>query len=84
MLTSRTVAAVVAGLVVLAGLAAGSVALLTKEPGHNPLHIGCKDHNHGPKWFARHGKAVWRGEPATDEAADDPVPMTRRAIPSGR
>jgi hypothetical protein len=49
-----------AGIVIAALVAAGAaVAVMpVPAPGHAPFHIGCKDHNHGPKWHANHGKSA--------------------------
>ncbi len=35
-----------------------AVALVQTAPGHAPFHIGCTHHNHGPKWYAGHGRAA--------------------------
>ncbi len=39
---------IVGGALVLSSVAAVAV-VLTPSTGHMPLHIGCANHNHGPK-----------------------------------
>ena len=62
----------------LAGVVAGAALALSSPPapGHTRFHIGCLDHNHGPKWHAGHGRAAL--VPASrfsrpDTAADPPA-----------
>jgi hypothetical protein len=50
--------ALLIGLPATAVLAVAALALGRTEPGHNPLHIGCTHHNHGPKWHADHGRIL--------------------------
>jgi hypothetical protein len=42
----------------LVAAVAGGIALSARQQGHTPLHIGCKHHNHGPKWHADHGRSL--------------------------
>ncbi len=53
---------------VLAAVAA-VVGIAKPAPGHTPFHVGCKNHNHGPKWHADHGRAV--GTPASRYSRPD-------------
>lgn len=75
---------IIAGGIAMLTMATGAVALVAAnaEPGHTPLHVGCKHHNHGPKWHAGHGRAL--GEPQSRFARPEPVdePLAERAITS--
>ena len=63
------------GCVVGGGLAVGALVMLAApEPGHGLLHVGCLNHNHGPKWHADHGRAIGQVPSRfarPDENADD-------------
>lgn len=76
----------IVGLLVVLGLSVAAASMLNREPGHMPLHIGCKYHNHGPKWFARHGQSLWRSGAAESEPKDDgeTQPLASRAVTRGR
>lgn len=69
----------IAGLLTLATVVAGGSALAVvvagTQPGHAPLHIGCKNHNHGPKWYAGHGRSAAGN--ARADGADDTAPALR-------
>jgi len=47
----------IAGIAFAALVAAAAVASMP-APGHAPFHMGCKDHDHGPKWHASHSKSA--------------------------
>lgn len=73
--------------VLLLGAAAATVALGTREPGHVPLHFGCTNHNHGPKWHADHGRilGVKRSRDAEDtDAAPGSIGLAARSLTAGR
>lgn len=66
----------------------GMRGLATPVPGaerarHTPFHIGCKHHNHGPKWHAGHGRTLQGSRWARDEGSADDG-LAARAITSGR
>lgn len=67
-------------------LAWGAVAPDRAGGVHTPMHIGCRHHNHGPKWFADHGKILgqgggraWRSRPSAE--SDD---LSNRSLTAGR
>lgn len=68
---------------VLAGAAA--LVLGGVEPGHMPLHVGCRHHNHGAKWHADHGRILGttRGRGARSEVPDGEE-LARRSLVAGR
>lgn len=35
-----------------------ALSLSQRTAVHTPLHIGCRHHNHGPKWHADHGRSL--------------------------
>lgn len=41
------------------------------DAGHTLLHIGCKHHNHGPKWHDGHGRALGITAGRLRQAVDD-------------
>jgi hypothetical protein len=57
-------------------VAAGAMAALqpSPAPGHNRFHIGCADHNHGPKWHAGHGRSLVPVSRFARPAEDDEAP----------
>ena len=72
-----------AGCIAAVAVASGAVALAVAiaEPGHTPLHVACKHHNHGPKWHAGHGRAL--GEPQSRSLRPElDEPRSGRAITS--
>lgn len=91
---------VIATVGVLAAAAAGAAALAlnstatappdttapTAANGHTFLHIGCKNHNHGPKWHAGHGRSAMgdRRGSASDAAGDEADALTSRRLTAGR
>jgi hypothetical protein len=49
----------IAGVVLLVSSAAGaSFVIAPPASGHMPLHIGCSNHNHGPKRTAGEGRRL--------------------------
>ena len=74
-----------AGLMAVAGLMVMADALGRPQPGHMPLHIGCRHHNHGAKWHADHGRIL--GSPrravarTSASSADD---LGSRSLVAGR
>lgn len=76
----------VVGLLASGGLATVSaLALSAAAPGHTPLHIGCRHHNHGAKWHADHGRILGatRGE-RVRVRQPDAEELTRRSLTFGR
>jgi len=68
------------------GLAVAAVlALAIPAPGHTPLHIGCRHHNHGAKWHADHGHILgsMRGERIRVRAPDREA-LAARSLTFGR
>lgn len=64
----------------------GVVARDRAAAAHTPMHIGCRHHNHGPKWFADHGKIL--GQPGAgalrSRLAAEPDDLSRRSMTAGR
>jgi hypothetical protein len=58
----------------LVSFAAGAVLYAAGgdvQPGHRPFHIGCTNHNHGPKWYAGHGAALNRMRSLSEQPSGD-------------
>jgi hypothetical protein len=70
---------------VVAAVAVAALALGRTEPGHGPLHIGCRHHNHGPKWHADHGRILGapRGAAALSQPPDEDG-LRSRSLTAGR
>ena len=91
-MNAKLAALIVVALAIGAAVVAAVAALGSAppgEPGHTMLHIGCKNHNHGPKWHADHGRAL--GQPqsrfsrtGTEEGGRDVSDFERRSNTSGR
>lgn len=60
-----------------------ALAVSAAPSGHLPLHIGCTNHNHGPKWHAGHGRSALGNVPG-GEADGAPSDVRRRGIAAQR
>lgn len=76
---------VVGGVLVATLIVAAGFAVATKKSGHTPLHVGCRHHNHGPKWHADHGRSLEGSRGGRIRAiSPDGAELARRSITAGR
>lgn len=78
----RRVATWLIGLMLASALAAVAMAVGNAEPGHMPLHVGCKHHSHGSKWHADHGRILGASRTAGESADRDA--LLARSLTAGR
>ena len=79
--------AFVVGVLAIAAAAMTTLAAPPREPGHTPFHVGCKHHDHGPKWHADHGRilGVKRSQDSDDaDGAPGTARLTSRSLAAGR
>ena len=80
----RSVLTLLLGLPLVVALAVVAIAFGNAEPGHTPLHVGCRHHNHGPKWHADHGRILGMSRRPGEGAEPDPNALQSRSLTSGR